>query len=298
MARSHGEPLEFQGVVAVAGAIAVGVTVLEIVGGIFSNSLALLGDAGHVGADALFVLLTLSALRVARRPHTLALTYGYHRAEVLAALANGAGLVVIAALVLYEAYRRLWMPPQIHGSLLFLVALVGLAANVVMLWLLRRGQAASLPVRGAYLHVFWDTISSTGVLVGSVAILAFGVFLVDPIVAVFIGALIVRSGVQLGRDAVRVLMEGTPAHINLPEVIAALQQVRGVRDVHDVHVWTITSGLHALSGHLVVEDQRLSEATAIVAEASALLQTRFGIQHSTLQTETLRDRLLRLRRPM
>lgn len=273
----------------IAFSIAVGVAVLELVGGIWSNSLALLSDAGHVFIDALSLGIALFALKIATRPHTPTLTYGYHRAEILAAFVNGATLIGVSAFIFYEAYRRFVNPPQVSFDLMIIIASIGLAANLTMIKILAKHSGESLNVRGAWLHVVGDTLASIGVIIGGIAIAFTSLTLIDPIVGVFIGALILRSAIKLCKDCARIFLEGTPKGIDIMEVKSKIEDVEGVREVHDLHVWTITSGMHALSGHIVVEDQMLSQSQVLLFNINYMLKEKFGVNHSTLQLENQKD---------
>lgn len=282
--RSHIQPA-YASRLTIALFIAILIAIVEAVGGFLSNSLALLGDAGHVFADALAIALSLAATRIAVRPHTPSLTYGYHRAEVLAAMINGLALIAISAFIFYEAYRRFLQPPAVQTPILIPIALLGLAANTGMILLLRKGSKQSLNVRGAFLHILSDTISSVGVVIGGVVIALTSYYVVDPIVGALIGMLILRSALLLARDSMNILLEGVPRHLNIAEIAQAIRDVKGVKEVHDLHVWTITSGLYALSGHVVVEDQGIRNASEIVKSVESRLKERFNIGHSTIQLE-------------
>jgi cobalt-zinc-cadmium efflux system protein len=257
--------------------------VAEIVGGWLSNSLALLADAGHMFSDAAALGLSLFAAWIARRPPTPQRSYGYYRAEILAALANGAALGAISLVVLVEAYRRLWTTPEVSGQLMLAVATGGVVVNIAGLWLLYAGRATSLNVHGAWLHVLADLLGSLAAVVGGALVWAFGWNWADPVASALISLLIIYSSWELLKDSIAILMEGTPGHVDLDAVRGAMREVRGVSDVHDLHVWTITSGLEALSGHVVTVDDRASHK--LLAEMRELLHSRFGIDHITIQIE-------------
>jgi cobalt-zinc-cadmium efflux system protein len=255
----------------------------EVVGGLVTNSLALLADAGHMLSDAGALGLSLFALWIAQRPATPKHTYGYYRTEILAALLNGATLVAISVYVFVEAFRRIGRPPEVEGGLMMVIAAGGLAVNLAGLWLLNEGRDASLNVHGAWLHVLTDALGSVGTIAAGGLIWAFGWEWADPAASIAIGLLVLWSSWSLLREAVAVLMEGAPGDIDVDEVRAALQNLRGVRSAHDLHVWTITSGLVALSAHVVAEGSRLPGP--LLTEARALLHDRFGIEHVTIQVE-------------
>ena len=261
------------------------IMVAEVVGGILSNSLALLGDAGHMLVDALALGLSLFALNIARRPATPAKTYGYHRAEILAALANGTTLVLISLYIFYEAYNRFLEPPEVKTPLMILVASIGLIANLAGIFLLRGGSHRSLNIKGALWHIVGDTISSVAVIIAGIIITVTGWRIVDPIIAIFIGLIILWGAARLVRESVDILLESTPKHIQVDKVIETLKKVPGVQDIHDIHIWTITSGIHALSAHLIIDDQRVSQSGEIVETVNKDLGRYFDITHTTLQLE-------------
>lgn len=261
------------------------IMVVEAIGGILSNSLALLGDAGHMLVDALALGLSLFALAIARRPATLTKTYGYHRVEIMAALANGVTLVLVTVYIFYEAYQRFLEPPIIQAPLMLLVASIGLVANLAGILLLRGVSRSNLNIKAAFWHIVGDTISSVGVIVAGVIISVTGWGIVDPIIAVFIGFIILWGAVRLVRESVDILLEAAPKHIQVDKVIGIIKNVSGVEDVHDIHIWTITSGIHALSAHLLIEDQRVSGSAEIVEAVNQDLGRHFNITHTTLQLE-------------
>ena len=254
---------------------------LEFVGGLWAGSLALMADAGHMLSDASGLALTLFAMQVARRPATPDRTYGYYRAEILAALANGATLLAIALFIFVEAYERLSNPPEVDGPLMLGVAAGGLVVNAAGLWILRSGRHANLNVRGAWLHVLSDTLGSVQAIVAGGLIWALSWNWVDPFASVLIGLLIIYSSWSLIRQSVAVLMEGAPGHIDVDKVRSALLDLDGVSGVHDLHIWTITSGFVALSAHVTCVDP--NRQPSILQLAQDLLDHRFGIRHITIQ---------------
>ena len=260
-------------------------TVVELVGGVLSNSLALLGDAGHMFTDTLALGLSLFALTLAKRPASQNRTYGFHRAEVLAALTNGAILILISVFIFYKAYQRFVEPPEVRGGLMLTVAAVGLVANLVGILVLRSASRDNLNVRGAFLHMWSDTASSVGVLAAGVIILVTGWTTADPIISILIGLLILRGAVALVLESSDILLEAVPKHLDVVRISNAVSRIKGVRDIHDVHLWTITSGMYALSCHVLIEDQMVSNSTQIVGEINQTLSREFGIGHSTLQLE-------------
>jgi cobalt-zinc-cadmium efflux system protein len=256
--------------------------VAEVVGGALSNSLALLADAGHMFTDVAALALSLFAIGMARRAPSPTKTYGYVRLEILAALVNGAALLAIAGVIVWEAGRRLGEPVSVDAPLLIGVSLAGLLINVVSAALLHAHARESLNVRGAYLHVLGDLLGSLGALTAGAIILITGWTAADAIVSVLIALLILVNAWRLVREAADVLLEAAPPHIDVSEVLAALKAVPGLDDVHDLHVWTLTSGFVALSGHGVLDDP--ASYRDVLANIQVCLR-RFGIEHVTFQLE-------------
>ncbi len=266
----------------IALALALAYLAAEVAGGIAANSLALLADAGPMLTDVAALGLAVFALWAARRPATARRTYGFHRVEILAALANGATLIVVSALVAAEAYRRWAQPPAVRGGLMLAVAVGGLLVNLASLAVLHGGRHAGLNVRGAWLHVLTDTLGSVQAILAAVAIAAFGWRWADPVASVAIGLLVVVSAWRLVREALDVLMEAVPRELDLGEIASAIEGVPGVAAVHDLHVWTITSGFVALSAHVTVA---AACGDDVLWSVRAALEERFGIRHSTIQVE-------------
>jgi len=268
-------------------ALVLGITTVvlaaEAVGGWLAHSLALLADAGHMLADVAALGLAVFVARVAQRPATPERSYGLQRLEILAALVNGAMLIAIAAGIGIEAWRRFHNPPAVRAGLLIAVAAAGLAANLVSARILHHGHDHSLNQRAAYLHVLSDALGALGAIVAGAIILATGWTLADPVISVGIGALILNGAWRLVKESVDVLLEATPAHISLPAVHDRLVSVSGVESVHDLHVWTVTSGVVALSGHLVVKDPGSNQR--VLEEVQDRMQGEFGIRHVTVQME-------------
>jgi cobalt-zinc-cadmium efflux system protein len=258
--------------------------VAEAVGGWLTGSLALLADAGHMLSDAAALGLSAFAVSMARRPRTSKRTYGYHRLEILAALANGATLVAISLLVIVEAVRRFGRPETVDAPGMIGIAAGGLVVNLVALWILHEGRDENLNMRGAWLHVLTDALGTVQAIAAGALIWGFGWQWADPVASVLIALLVVYSAWSLLKEATGVLMEGAPAHIDVDEVHGAMVDVPGVLEVHDLHVWTITSGMESLSAHVVVEDHRFD--CDVLGEIRAKLHERFGIHHITVQMET------------
>lgn len=258
------------------------VMVVELVGGWLAGSLALLADAGHMLADVAALGLALVAARIAQRPATAERSFGFLRLEILAALINGAVLLAIAAGIGFEAWRRLRTPTPVDGALLLGVAGVGLVANVIAVIVLHRGHQHSLNQRGAYLHVLNDLLGSVGVLIAGVLVLLTGWTAADPLISILIGGLVLVSAWRLVRESTDVLLEAAPAHIALDDVHARIVSVPGVDSVHDLHLWTVTSGVVAMSGHLVVKDPSANQP--VLEEVQGRMRA-LGIQHVTVQVE-------------
>jgi cobalt-zinc-cadmium efflux system protein len=260
----------------------------EAVGGWVANSLALLSDAGHLMADVGAIGLSLFALRIAARPADQKRTYGYHRLEILAALVNGALLFAIAAGIAIEGFHRMRNPQPIQVRTVALLACLGIVLNALGMWITRAGAQASMNLRSTFLHLAGDLLNSVGVLISAGVIAWTGKLIVDPIVSFLIAATIVWSAVRLCREALHVLLEGAPGHIPLGDVSQALARVPGVSAVHDLHVWTITSGLVALSCHIVVtcDGPGCRSHDEILIDAKEVLRDRFAIEHTTIQFES------------
>ena len=257
--------------------------VAEVVGGLLSNSLALLADAGHMLSDAGALALSLFAMWIAERPPTPKHSYGYYRTEILAALVNGATLVAISILIFVEAWERFREPPEVQGALMMGIATGGLVVNLLGLWLLNAGRGNNLNVRGAWLHVLSDALGSVGAILGGFLIWTFGWAWADPVVSVLIGILVILSSWNLLKETVAVLMESAPAHLDVDRVRDTMAGVPGVTAVHDLHVWSITSGMVSLSAHVRVAEN--TDRDAALTTIRLRLHEAFGIDHSTIQVE-------------
>jgi len=257
--------------------------VAEVVGGLLTNSLALLADAGHMLSDLAALGLSLFAIRLARRPSTPQRSYGYYRAEILAALANGATLVALSIYIFIEAFQRLIHPAEVLGAAMLWIAVGGLAVNVASLWILHAGRHESLNVHGAWLHVLGDALGSVGTILAALFIWGLGWYWADPLASVLIAGLIIYSSWALLKEAVAVLMESTPRGMDPDDVLQAIQAVEGVVAAHDLHVWTITSGVHCLSAHVTVAAE--VDYHEVLARIRGSLHSRFGIDHITIQCE-------------
>ncbi|MFN2530793.1 MAG: cation diffusion facilitator family transporter [Pyrinomonadaceae bacterium] len=258
--------------------------IAEILGGWWTGSLALLADAGHMFTDVAALSLALVAVWFSTRPATPSKTFGYYRLEIIAALVNGVALVVISLLIFYGAYRRWLSPPLVKSGPMILVAAGGLAINLICVWLLHARDEIDLNLRGAWLHVIGDAMGSVAAILAGISMAVFGWYTADPLFSVLIGLLIIWGSFRLIRDSTNVLLEGTPAHINLAAVEEAILTTGGVNGVHDLHVWTITSGRDALSAH-VIHRQAISPPD-LLQELRTKLHDKFGVDHLTIQMES------------
>ncbi len=260
-------------------------TVIEFVGGILTDSLALMSDAGHMFTDTLALALSLGAMRVAMRPSSEEMTFGFLRVEIMAALVNGTTLIIVSLLIFYEAVNRLLEPPEVEAPLMLLIAVLGLAANAAGVYLLHGKSEGNLNVRGAFLHMLGDLLSSIAVIVGALLILFFGLTIADPLLSILIGAIILFGAWKLVTLSTSILLESVPSHLKLRDIRGALRSVEGVVEIHDLHVWTLTSGLHAMSAHVVVQDRPVSDCAGIVQKCEEILNEQFTISHTTIQLE-------------
>jgi cobalt-zinc-cadmium efflux system protein len=260
------------------------IALAEAIGGYLTNSLALMSDAGHMITDVSALALGFLALWFASKPANVRKTYGYYRLEILSALANGVLLLGITAVIVWEAWGRFKAPQPVDVVPVMIVAGVGLLANLAALALLHRSH--SMTVRGAFLHVLGDALSSVGVMVGALVMWLTGWFVLDAIISVLIAGVIVVGAYRLVRDAVDVLLEATPEHVDMEEIRTIMARVPGITAVHDIHVWTISSGIYALSAHLVVPDPLRCNNDEILTAVKHQLFDRFGIDHTTIQIES------------
>lgn len=272
--------------------IALGITlfmmIAEIIGGVMSNSLALLSDAGHMLTDTLALALSFFAMKFADMPATEKKTFGFYRLEILAALLNGVVLVLISIYIIYEAYHRILDPPPVQGTLMLVVATIGLIVNIIGALSLMKHRESSLNIRSAYLHIIGDTISSVGVIIGGIVIYFTGWYLIDPVLSILIALGIIAGSWSLLAESVNILLESAPSHINIAAVTAEIAAVKGVRDAYHVHVWTITSGVYAMSAHVVVDDMPVSGSRELLENIRQRLAGRFKILHSTIEFESER----------
>ncbi|MDP4097210.1 cation diffusion facilitator family transporter [Paenibacillus sp. P96] len=270
---------------AIALIITTGIMFLEFFGGLITNSLALLSDSGHMLSDAGALALSLVAMFLSAKAPSAQKSYGFYRFEILAALLNGIALFVIAGFIIWEAYERFFEPPTVASGSMMAIAFIGLLANLLSAWFLMRKSDVkeNINVRSAYLHVLGDALGSVGAIVAGLIMSLTSWYVADPIISVLVALLILKSAWGVIKNAVHILMEGTPAGIDSAQVRETLMQVDGVVDVHDLHIWTITSGLNSLSCHLVIEDKK--DHQTVLQEAVRLIEEKFNIAHTTIQVE-------------
>lgn len=270
----------------VASALTALIFIFELVGGFLTSSLALLSDAIHVFMDWFALSLSLFALYISTLAPTSKRTFGLHRGEVLAALINGLSLFVISVFIFYKAWMRLSTPVEVHGVGMFWVALVGLLVNMLVAYWLMDSQKNDLNVRSAYLHVVGDLIASLGVIAAAAVIYFTGFMLIDPIISFFIGAILIYGSSRVIRDSVNILLEGSPHNIDLEDIVAAIKNISGVKNVHSIHFWSICHNVHSLSAHIDTYDEcSVDGRQNIVSQINELLNQKFNIKYTTLQLD-------------
>lgn len=267
--------------------ITVAFALVELVGGLASGSLALISDSGHMFTDTLALALSLWAGYVATRMANERQTFGLLRVEILVALVNGVVLVGVSLIIMYEAVVRLQNPQPIEGGLMLVIAIIGLVANLAGVIILRERARENLNVKGAFLHVLGDLLSSVGVIVAAILVYLFDLQQADPVISIGISVIILYGSYRIISQSVYILLEFAPGNVDLAEVRAELMKVKGVIDVHDIHAWTIASGVYALSAHVQVVDQPLSACSCVIQDCERLLKEKFEISHTTLQLESL-----------
>lgn len=257
--------------------------VAEVIGGIVTGSLALLADAGHMLTDVGGLALALFAINMTQRAASPNRTYGYYRAEILAALTNAVVLIGISLYILYEAYQRFKNPPEVSSKAMLAVASIGLIINIIGMLILRKGSQQSLNMKGAYFEVLSDMLTSVGVIIAAIIMLTTGWYYADPIISAGIGLFILPRTWILLKDAVGVLLEGTPADVNVALLKEKILKIEGVIDVHDLHVWSLTSGINAMSAHVAIKEG--VSAKNILENIQAIIKTEFNIAHTTIQID-------------
>ncbi|MFB5087687.1 cation diffusion facilitator family transporter [Psychrobacillus sp. PGGUH221] len=262
--------------------------IVEAVGGYITNSLALLSDAGHMLSDAVSLGIALLAFTFSEKAANASKTYGYKRFEVLAAVLNGVTLILIAFFIFYEAIERFTNPPEVATTGMLVISSIGLAVNILVAWIMMRGSDTkeNLNMRGAFLHVISDMLGSIGAIIAALLIMFFGWGWADPLASVIVAALVLRSGYYVTKASLHVLMEGTPQNVSVNDIVHTIEQTKGIIDVHDLHIWSITSGLNALSCHVVVEGQMtIVEGEKLLRKMEHDLEHK-NIQHVTIQLES------------
>jgi cobalt-zinc-cadmium efflux system protein len=286
MAHSHNHTQTLTGTkLALSIATTLLFVVAEALTGYFSHSLALLSDAGHNLTDALALIFSWYGIRVARRPSTAQRTFGYHRVGILAALVNAVSLVVMALLILWEAVHRLRSPEPVHSTPMIVVALIAVVINTVISIWLKDAARHDINVRSAYLHMLGDAVSAFGVVVAGVIIALTGASIADPVVSILIGLLILLSSWSVLKESLNVLLEGIPKGVNMAKVEETIASVHGVLAVHDLHVWTVGSGMICCSCHVMVDEQSVRSGENVLRAVTQQLQQNFGIAHTTIQVE-------------
>ncbi|WP_437833290.1 cation diffusion facilitator family transporter (plasmid) [Niallia taxi] len=261
---------------------------IEAVGGFITNSLALLSDAGHMLSDSISLVIALLAFQLGEKAASFNNTYGFKRFEIIAAMINGVTLILISLYIIYEAIGRFANPPEVATTGMLIISIIGLLVNVIVAWIMLRGGDTehNLNMRGAFLHVISDMLGSVGAIIAAIVIMAFGWGWADPLASVIVAILILRSGYFVMKDALHILMEGTPQNVNVKEVIEIMEKAEGIQGIHDLHIWSITSELNALSCHAVVaNDLTVAESEKILRHLEHELEHK-GITHMTIQLET------------
>lgn len=265
--------------------ITLGFVFIEAAAGVVANSLALLTDAAHNLTDVIALALSWYAVRLTLRPANSDRTFGYHRAGILIALLNSTMLVLIALGIFYEAYQRLLHPQPVEAGLLTVVAAIAFVVNLGTAWLVKPGSAHDLNQRSAFIHLAGDALATLGALTAGILIMLTGWERLDPLISIFIGGLIVWNAWLIIRESIEILLEGSPRDIDVETMVDDLRQIDGVRGVHDLHVWSITQSMRALSAHVLVEDEPISVAAETQRQINRVLQERYHIAHATLQLE-------------
>lgn len=262
------------------------ITLVEVIGGLLSGSLSLLSDALHNFSDGISVIVTFIALRLSKRENTLKNTFGYKRAEILAALFNSSFLIIISFFLFKEAYLRIQHPQNIDSKIMIAVALVGLAANTISVFLLKPDSKDNMNIRSAYLHLFSDSLSSLGVIIGGILIYYFNITIVDPILTFAIGAYVLKEGFDIIKQSINILMEKTPVQINILKIKEVIEKIPEVDNLHHVHIWQINDKEFLFEGHIdIKKDINLSKTEKIRSDINSTLSNKFGINHTTLQLE-------------
>ena len=265
--------------------ISISVFLFELIGGILSNSLALVSDSLHVMLDFTAIIVSLIAFRIAKKSSPITLSFGFHRVEIVAALINGITLIGVSVFIFYEAYRRFQEPQTIEINTLLGFAIAGFVANIIMALLLKKESKSNLNIKGSYSHVIGDMFSSIGVIVGGILMIFINYPMIDLIVSVGIGILIIRSGIILCRECLHIFMEGTPNEIKVQSVSEEITKFEGVYEIHDLHVWTLTSNVFAMSVHVKIMQEFVPQTNNLLRKINEAMKEKFGINHCTIQIE-------------
>jgi cobalt-zinc-cadmium efflux system protein len=265
--------------------LSVFVLLLEVIGGIVTNSLALISDAGHVLIDLIALLLAYFAMQLTKRAATKTFTFGFYRAEILAAVTNGVILILLTLYIFYQSYLRFLTVQKINGPEMFTIAIIGLVANLYVVLRMFNDEKDNLNVRGAYLHVLSDMVSSIGVVVTGFLIMVTGNYIFDPIMSALIGVFILISCLRLIRESTHILMEAVPEHIDLQKVSEDIQKIAYVKEVHNIHIWSIASDVYALNAHILIDAQDANSLNQIVSQINEMLKSKYNITHSVIQSE-------------
>ncbi len=256
---------------------------MEFAGGILSNSLALLSDSAHVFMDVVALLLSYGAIRISARPSNSSMTFGYHRFEIFAALINGITIILIAFFIFYEAYWRMLDPPVVKGAQVLVIAVIGLAVNT---WVaLKLHGHTDLNIKSAYIHVIGDALASVAVIAGAVIILLTGENMIDPVLSILIATILLYGAFRLVAGSMRILLEFAPKHVDADTLSGEIMVINGVKGVHDIHIWSICSNIHAMSAHILVDRIHVQQTENFISEISKMVSERYNIMHTTLQFE-------------
>ncbi len=261
------------------------ILIIEIAGGIFTNSLALLSDAGHVFVDLLAILLAYAALGISQKKPTNKFTYGYRRAEILAAVINGIILIFITIFIFYESYVRFLSSETIKGPEMLVISVIGLMGNLYVVLKMKDYEKENLNIKGAYLHVLTDALSSFGVVIAGILIITTGNYIFDPIMSVIIGFFILMSSLRLIYECVNILMEATPHCIDIEKLLKDIQKIKGVKEVHDLHVWSTSSDIHNMSSHVLIDAKDVKSMQKTVSNVKKMLASKYNIMHTVIQSE-------------
>jgi len=261
------------------------VLILEVGGGLITNSLALLSDAGHVLIDMFALGLAYFAIRLSKKRSTAKYTFGFYRAEILAAITNGLVLILITIYIFYQSYIRFLSPRPVKGPEMLVISIIGLLANLYVALKMQGSARENLNVRGAYLHVLSDILSSVGVVAASGLIIVTGNPIYDPIISAMIGLIILSNSFRLIKEGTQILMEASPGHIDLEQMTKDIQKISGVKEVHDLHIWSIGSDVYALSSHILISAEKAPSMNSILSEINEMLESKYRITHTVIQSE-------------